>query len=112
MDNKLKEVVLDYLRNSTKVDFSLVPIFYKSIAFKCYEKGYEEFIIDRQILIINEHNVSLKEEYMIIVNHIIWDLIINKVLRPGSASNSSLFDLPEFHITEYGKQFLLDLDNK
>lgn len=38
---------------------------------------------------------------------IVWDLIIEGVLRPGAA-NSEPFDLPYIHVTEHGKQVITE----
>lgn len=50
-------------------------------------------------------SVGLHQNLNTAVWNIVWDLIIEGVVRPGNGWNSS-FELPFLHVTEFGKQSL------
>ena len=56
---------------------------------------------------MNGDRPELHANLMPSVADIVWDLIIEGILRPG-AGNDQTFDLPRFHLTHYGKTALKD----
>ena len=53
-------------------------------------------------------NPTLQHSDAAKVLDIVWDLIVEGVLRPGSGDYARNVDLPFFHISEWGKEALKD----
>ena len=47
---------------------------------------------------------KLRDKFLLIVHEILWELIIQRVITPGSDSDN--INLPKFRVTDYGKKVL------
>ena len=80
--------------------------FCRDVAEKAIQRGFLEENDPHSSMLHTERFV-LSNEDQARVQDILWDLIIEGILRPGlydSVNNS----LPFFHVTEYGKTILQD----
>lgn len=98
-NEELRSLVLDTLRDNKKTQ---IVSFNNSVANNALAKG----LLKKDTRnIYSNGNVHLEKNDIARVQNILWDLIIEGIIRPGLADGNNN-DLPFFHVTEKGESIL------
>lgn len=98
-NEELRSLVLDTLRDNKKTQ---IVSFNNSVANNALAKG----LLKKDTRnIYSNGNVHLEKNDIARVQNILWDLIIEGIIRPGLADGNNN-DFPFFHVTEKGESIL------
>lgn len=104
-NDQLRALVLETLKENKKSQFEE---FDKSVADKALSKGLLKQDTD-SIFAGSSLFTFLVFEDIARVRDILWDLIIEGIIRPGFGDGLNN-DLPFFHVTEKGEQILSSIE--
>jgi len=108
---ELRSVVIECLRKERPYDPHSAPFqvdhLLHEVAEIARKRGLKTIDNCHDAWRMNYDTPELHPNLMAPVWDIVWDLIVESVLRPGTGTEQS-FSLPEIHITEHGKKVLKD----